>query len=58
MPADGDVDLGVFEHVADVQRPGHVGRRDDQRKYAPGVRGMARKMPESIQHCAQCGSNR
>ncbi len=32
MPADGDVDLGVFEHVADVQRAGDVGRRDDERK--------------------------
>jgi len=34
MPAHGDVDFGVFEHVADVQRTGHIGRRDDERKYA------------------------
>jgi hypothetical protein len=25
----------VIEHVADVQGPGHVGRRDDDRKYRP-----------------------
>ena len=39
VPADGDVDLGVFEHVADVQRPGHVGRRNDERKYAARAPG-------------------
>ena len=59
MPADGDVDLGVLEHVADVERAGDVGRRNDERKYAAaGVSAAARKMPESIHHCAQCGSNR
>ena len=30
IPMDGDVDLGVLEHVAHVQGPGDVGRRDDQ----------------------------
>ena len=34
MPADGDVDFGVLEHVADVQRAGDVGRRNDERKDA------------------------
>ena len=59
MPADGDVDLGVLEHVADVERAGDVGRRDDEREDAAGRRlALARKMPESIHHCAQCGSNR
>ena len=32
MPADGDVDLRVFEHVADVEDTGDVRRRDDQRE--------------------------
>src|SRR6516162_7530788 len=38
MPADGNVDLGVFEHVADVQRAGHVGRWNNQRKHRAGPR--------------------
>ena len=33
MPADGDVDLGVLQHVAHVERAGDVGRRNDERKY-------------------------
>ena len=40
MPADGDVDLGVLEHVADVQRAGDVGRRNDEGKDAR--RGFSR----------------
>ena len=32
MPADGNVDFGVLQHVAHVERAGHVGRRDDERK--------------------------
>ena len=35
MPADGHVDYGVVEHVADVERAGYVGRRDNERKYRP-----------------------
>src|SRR6516225_1968136 len=38
MPPDGDVDLGVFEHMADVQRAGHVGRWNNQRKHTAGPR--------------------
>ncbi len=34
-PARKDIDLGVVEHVADVQRPGHVRRRDDDGKHRP-----------------------
>ena len=34
MPADGDVDFGVFEHVPDVQRAGDIGRRNDEREDA------------------------
>jgi len=33
VPADGDVDLGVLQHVAHVERSGDVGRRNDERKY-------------------------
>ena len=58
VPADGDVDLGMLEHVADVEDAGDVGGRNDERKDAPGVSGEARKISESIHHCAQCGSNR
>ncbi len=39
VPADGDIDFGVFEHVADVQRPGHIGRRNDEREYPPRAPG-------------------
>ena len=59
VPADGDIDLGVLQHVADVERTGDVGRRDDQGEDAAGrPPPMARKIPESIHHWAQCGSNR
>ena len=59
MPADGHVDLGVLQHVAHVERAGDVGRRDDEREVRlPGSAASARKMPESIHHCAQYGSNR
>ncbi len=34
MPADGDIDLGVLEHVADVEDAGDVGRRNDEREGA------------------------
>ena len=59
MPADGDVDFGVLQHVADVERAGDIGRRDDEREDAR-LRPFAEawKMPESIHHWAQCGSNR
>ncbi len=33
MPADSDVHHGVFEHVADVERPGDIGRRNDDGKH-------------------------
>ena len=33
VPADSAIDLGVLEHVADVQRTCYVGRWDDQRKH-------------------------
>ncbi len=32
MPANGDVDLGVFQHVADVEDAGHIRRWDHQRE--------------------------
>ena len=32
VPADGDVDLGVLQHVAHVEGAGDVGRRDDERE--------------------------
>ncbi len=32
MPADGDVDFGVLEHVAHVERAGDIGRGDDERE--------------------------
>ena len=32
-PAHGDIDLGVLQHVAHMERSGDVGRRDDQREY-------------------------
>ena len=35
-PARQDIDLGVVEHVADVQRTGHVRRRDDDGKNRAG----------------------
>src|SRR5215471_19752026 len=34
MPADGDINFAVFEHVTDVERAGHIGRRDDEREYS------------------------
>ena len=34
MPADGDVDFGMLQHVADVERAGNVGRRNDEGKDA------------------------
>src|SRR5882672_2487287 len=37
MPADGDVDLGELQHVPDMEHAGDVGRRNDERKYAPRV---------------------
>ena len=37
MPADGDVDLGVLEHVADVEDAGDVGGRNDEREGAAGI---------------------
>ena len=33
VPAHGDVDFGVLQHVADVQHPGHVRRRNHQREH-------------------------
>ena len=40
MPADGDVDLGVFEHVADVENAGDVRGRDDEREdFGAGLGG-------------------
>ena len=39
MPADGDIDLGVLQHVADVERAGDVGRRDDEREDAARIFG-------------------
>jgi len=33
MPADGAIDFRVLEHVPDVQGPGHVRRRNDERKH-------------------------
>jgi hypothetical protein len=39
MPADGDVDLGVLEHVADVEHAGDVGRGDYEREDAAGIVG-------------------
>ena len=40
----GDIDLGVFQHVTDVEGAGHVGRRNDQREDAAacGLRHSAR----------------
>ena len=58
MPADRDIDVGVLEHVAHVERAGDVGRRDDQREDAARIFGRRRKIFESTHHCAQCGSNR
>ena len=37
MPADGDVDFGVLQHMADVQHAGDVRRGDDEREDAAGV---------------------
>ena len=34
-PPREDIDLRVVEHMANVQRPGYVGRRDHNRKYRP-----------------------
>jgi hypothetical protein len=34
MPADSDIDFGVLQHVADMQRTGDVGRRNNERKDA------------------------
>ena len=36
VPAREDVDLRVVQHVPDVQRPRHVGRRNDDREHQPG----------------------
>ena len=36
MPAHGGVDHGMVEHVADVQRAGDVGRRDNDGEDAAG----------------------
>ena len=40
MPAGGDVDFGVLQHVADVEDAGDVGRRDDEREDASGLGGV------------------
>ncbi len=32
MPADGDIDFGMLQHVTDVEGTGDIGPRDDQRK--------------------------
>ena len=40
MPADGDIHHGVLEHVADMQRAGDVGRRNDDGEDAALLRGM------------------
>ena len=36
VPAGENVDLRVLQHVPDVQRSGHVRRRNDDRKHRPG----------------------
>jgi hypothetical protein len=36
-PADEHVDLRMFEHMADVNRPGHVRRRKRNREGAPAI---------------------
>ena len=58
MPADDDVDLGVLEHVAHVQDPVTLGGGMTSENMRPVLRPSALKMPRSIHHCAQCGSNR
>ena len=60
-PANLRVDDGMLEHVAHVERPGHVRRRNRERKI--GLAGLAlafgtRKVCCSTHHSAQCGSNR
>ena len=48
VPACGHVDLGVLQHMADVQHPGHVGRWNHQRKNgAPRRRLTRRRLEES-----------
>ena len=56
VPADGDVDLGVLEHVAHVEDAGDVGRRDDEREDLGARLGDGAKEVGSIHHCAQWGS--
>ena len=62
MPADEHVDLRVLEHVADVDRAGDVGRRNDDRESeTPLPEFSARKSFSSNQDLAQrssisCGS--
>src|SRR5205085_1202491 len=34
VPADGDIDFGVLQHVTDVKHAGHIGGRNDEREYA------------------------
>ena len=59
VPAHLRVDDGVLEHVAHVERPGDVGRRNDEREVGlAGLRAAARKSCDSTHHWAQCGSNR
>ena len=62
MPADGDVDLGVLEHVADVERAGDVGRRDDERKDAAAdsrlTRGRCRSRSTTAPNAARTAGAR
>ena len=39
MPANGDIDLGMLQHVAEVERAGNVRRRNYEREYAAGAPG-------------------
>ena len=45
MPADGDIDLGVLQHVANVERARDVGRRNYERKYPAGSLGRGAEDP-------------
>ena len=45
LPADQDVNLGVLQHVAHVERAGHVGRRDHQRKHGPRAGRVGHEQP-------------
>ena len=43
VPADGDIDFGVLQHVTDVEGAGHVGRRNNEGKRARGGRSGSAK---------------